>query len=131
MAEAIKRYPVKCDECGKGMDKGYYADGQHYCDTPCLHANITEAEWDELYEEGGDHYYTEWDESTFNGGFYDADGNWFPFPSKDPDKELCKAIRAASPKWPERTTPRTSDPVYFNSMTQSPLPPYTHRASQN
>lgn len=56
-------YHAKCDECGSGMNEGYCINGgeQYYCNEECLHANITPEEWEELYEDGGDSYWTEWD----------------------------------------------------------------------
>jgi hypothetical protein len=41
------------------------------------------------------------------------------------------ALQTWADCWDDATTPRTDDPVYFNSMTRSPLPPYIHRASEN
>ncbi len=56
-------YHAKCDECGSGMNEGYCINGgeQYYCSDECLHEHISPEEWEELYEDGGDSYYTEWD----------------------------------------------------------------------
>lgn len=56
-------YHAKCDECGCGMNEGYCINGgeQYYCSDECLHEHISPEEWEELYEDGGDSYYTEWD----------------------------------------------------------------------
>lgn len=57
-----ERFARVCDECGKGTNVGYYADGPVYCTEACLNKHISPEEWDELYEEGGDeYYYTEWE----------------------------------------------------------------------
>jgi hypothetical protein len=52
-----------CSECGKPMTEGFcIEDGaQYYCSEDCLHKNLTEEEYDNLYDEGrGDSYYTSW-----------------------------------------------------------------------
>lgn len=68
-------FAKKCDECGKGTNSGYYADGAIYCDSKCLDKHITPEEWGALYEEGGDdYYYTEWDVADSDEQ-YDAEGN--------------------------------------------------------
>ena len=42
---------------------------------------------------------------------------------------LVSPMHTAVP-WPE-TTPRTDDPVYFNTMSATTQRPYIHRASDN
>lgn len=83
------RYARRCDECGKGTNAGYYADGPIYCSSECLDKNITPEEWDDLCDEGAsdDHYYTEWDIaselSSKDATFYDAEGAEFRAPGKE------------------------------------------------
>ena len=50
-----------CSHCGKLMNEGYCIENgaYYYCSDDCLHANMTEEEYLDLYEEG-DTYYTEW-----------------------------------------------------------------------
>lgn len=53
-----------CDECGKAMAEGYCIEGgqSYYCSDECLHKNLTEDEYLELYDDGdGDSYWTEWE----------------------------------------------------------------------
>lgn len=52
-----------CSECGKPMTEGYcIEDGaEYYCSEECLHENLTDKEYENLYDEGrGDSYYTSW-----------------------------------------------------------------------
>ena len=52
-----------CSECGKPMYEGYcIEDGaEYYCSEECLHENLTDKEYENLYDEGrGDSYYTSW-----------------------------------------------------------------------
>lgn len=47
------------------MVAGYCIEGgsAYYCSDECLHANLTEKEYLELYDNGeGDSYYTEWED---------------------------------------------------------------------
>lgn len=59
-----------CSECGKQMLKGYcIQDGmQYFCSDECLHKNISEEDYLEMFDDGeGDSYWTEWeDEQPFN-----------------------------------------------------------------
>lgn len=59
----LELYHAKCDECGSGMNEGYCIFGGHYyyCSDECLHKHYTEEEWLDLYEDGGDSYWTEWE----------------------------------------------------------------------
>ena len=52
-----------CSECGKPMTEGFcIEDGaEYYCSEECLHKNLTEEEYENLYDEGrGNSYYTSW-----------------------------------------------------------------------
>ncbi|MGL5381747.1 hypothetical protein [Clostridium sp.] len=52
-----------CCKCGKAvLEEGYVYEGgeKYYCDMPCLNEDFTPEEWDELYIDGGDNYYTMW-----------------------------------------------------------------------
>ena len=54
-----------CSQCGKEMTEGYCINQgeKYYCSDDCLHTNMTQDEYLELYDEGnGDSYYTEWEE---------------------------------------------------------------------
>lgn len=50
-----------CSECGKKIKEGYCIEGGHdyYCSDECLYKNISNEEYEELFE-SGDSYYTEW-----------------------------------------------------------------------
>lgn len=53
----------QCSDCKKIMIQGYCIEGgeAYYCDDDCLYRNLTEEEFDELYDYGeGDSYWTEW-----------------------------------------------------------------------
>lgn len=55
----------KCTECSVEMVEGYCIDGgsEYYCSEECLHKNYTQAEYEEMYDDGdGDSYWTIWDE---------------------------------------------------------------------
>lgn len=52
-----------CSECGKVMIEGYCIDNgaEYYCSDECLHKNMTQEEFDALYNDGrGDSYWTTW-----------------------------------------------------------------------
>lgn len=53
-----------CNECGKQMNKGYCVRGgeEYYCCDECLHKHYTEEEWNKLYENTEETYWTEWEE---------------------------------------------------------------------
>lgn len=54
-----------CSECGRVMTEGYCIENglDYYCSDECLHKNMTQEEYLELYDDGnGDSYYTEWSE---------------------------------------------------------------------
>ena len=52
-----------CSECGKPMYEGYCIENgaEYYCSDECLHKNLTEEEYERLYDDGrGDSYWTSW-----------------------------------------------------------------------
>ena len=52
-----------CSECGKPMTEGFcIEDGaDYYCSEECLHKNLTEEEYNDLYDDGkGESYWTSW-----------------------------------------------------------------------
>lgn len=51
-----------CSECGKHMYEGYCVDNgvEYYCSDECLHKHYTEEEWNEMYSDDGDSYWTTW-----------------------------------------------------------------------
>jgi hypothetical protein len=52
-----------CSECGKPMTEGFcIEDGaEYYCSEDCLHKNLSEEEYDNLYDDGrGNSYWTSW-----------------------------------------------------------------------
>ena len=52
-----------CSECGKTMYEGYCIENgaEYYCSEECLHKNLTDEEYENLYDEGrGDSYWTSW-----------------------------------------------------------------------
>lgn len=57
-------YVRKCSECGKEMTLGYCIESgmEYYCSDECLHKHYTEEEWQDMYEDGGDSYWTNWEE---------------------------------------------------------------------
>lgn len=54
----------KCSICGKPMTEGYCYEGglMYFCSDECLHQQFTDAEWEELYSDDGDSYWTSWEE---------------------------------------------------------------------
>ena len=57
-------YNRVCNECKKeNLQQGFCigAGLEYYCSDECLHANYSEEEWEDMYEDGGDNYWTEWD----------------------------------------------------------------------
>lgn len=52
-----------CSECGEPMIEGYCIENgmDYYCSDDCLHANMSDDEFDRLYDDGnGDSYWTSW-----------------------------------------------------------------------
>lgn len=54
----------RCSECGKKMRQGYVIENglEYYCDDECLHKHYTAEEWNEMYSDDGDSYWTEWED---------------------------------------------------------------------
>ena len=54
----------KCNICGKPMKSGYVIENglEYYCSDECLHKVYSEEEWNEMYSDDGDSYWTEWEE---------------------------------------------------------------------
>lgn len=52
-----------CSECGSIMTSGYCVDDgeEYYCSDDCLHKHYTPDEWDTMYSDDGDTYWTEWE----------------------------------------------------------------------
>lgn len=53
-----------CNECGKTIKKGFCIHGgeEYYCSLGCLHKHYTEEEYNRMYEEDEETYWTEWEE---------------------------------------------------------------------
>ncbi len=52
-----------CSECGKPMYEGYCIENgaEYYCSDDCLHQNLSEHQYQKLYDEGrGNSYWTSW-----------------------------------------------------------------------
>ena len=52
-----------CSECGKPMTEGFcIEDGaEYYCSEDCLHKNLSDEEYENLYDDGrGNSYWTSW-----------------------------------------------------------------------
>jgi hypothetical protein len=61
-----EQFARKCDKCNKGMNAGYVlVDCEYYCSDECLHKEVTEQEYKELYE-NDNAYYTEWTEEDID-----------------------------------------------------------------
>lgn len=52
----------RCSICGKPMAEGYCYEGglMYFCSDKCLHERFTDAEWEALYTDDGDSYWTTW-----------------------------------------------------------------------
>ena len=67
--ENLKRITLfarKCDCCGKGMDDGYYLDGEYICSDECFDKTYTSEERTAM-DVGGDDsdcYWTEWNDES-------------------------------------------------------------------
>ena len=61
--ERFKMSDRFCDVCGKEMHEGFVIDGgcEYYCSEECLHKHYTPKEWEEMYNDDGDSYWTEWE----------------------------------------------------------------------
>lgn len=53
----------RCNICKKPMKKGYVIEGglEYYCSDKCLHKVYTKEEWNKIYSDDGDSYWTEWE----------------------------------------------------------------------
>lgn len=53
-----------CSHCGKTMQEGYVIDGgkAYYCSDSCMNHHLTKEEYLERYEDGGDSYWTQWED---------------------------------------------------------------------
>lgn len=51
-----------CFECGDLMEYGYcvYGGLEYYCSDKCLHKHYTDEEWQQMYDNNDDCYYTDW-----------------------------------------------------------------------
>ena len=61
--ELYNEHIRKCSKCGNIMEQGYCIENgiDYYCSEECLHKEITEEEWQRLYDNGnGDSYWTTW-----------------------------------------------------------------------
>lgn len=57
------KYARKCTCCGKGMNEGYFAYYNYYCDATCLFTKYSNDEWQKLSEdENNDYYWTQWED---------------------------------------------------------------------
>ena len=72
----IEKFPRKCDHCGKGMWEGYCIDQgtEYYCSDKCLHKHYTPKQWEDMYEDAGDSYWTQW-ELEDNNYWYEGTAN--------------------------------------------------------
>ena len=54
-----------CEVCGCEVKyTGYVVEAglEYYCSTKCLHKVYSPKEWRKMYTDGGDNYYTQWDD---------------------------------------------------------------------
>jgi len=53
-----------CDACKEQMSEGYVIDGgeQYFCSKKCLHTKYTDEQWESMYDDDGDSYWTVWEE---------------------------------------------------------------------
>lgn len=57
------KYARKCTCCGKGMNEGFFADYEYFCDNDCLYTEFSPTIWEKVAEEDSDSYYwTEWED---------------------------------------------------------------------
>jgi hypothetical protein len=57
------KYARKCTCCGKGMNEGFFADYEYFCDNDCLYTEFPPTIWGKVAEEDSDNYYwTEWED---------------------------------------------------------------------
>lgn len=68
------KYARQCTCCGKGMNEGYFAEYEYFCDTNCLFTEFTYEVWQDLSENQNDSYYwTQW-EDEFDYEYQIIDG---------------------------------------------------------
>jgi len=67
----------KCTECGKPMFEGYCINtgDEYFCSAKCLWKNYTPEDWEAMYEDGGDSYWTTWEEECESCDEPIRDGN--------------------------------------------------------
>jgi len=59
------KYARICDKCGKGMNEGYFAYYEYYCDTDCLFWKYPYEEWQKLSaDDNDDYYWTQWEDEN-------------------------------------------------------------------
>ena len=59
------KYARKCTCCGKGMNEGYFADYEYFCDNDCLYTEFPPEIWAKVTAEDEDSYYwTEWEDDN-------------------------------------------------------------------
>ena len=64
--DMLEKYGLEvriCTVCKKIMIKGYIINGgqAYYCSDECLNKHYTREQWNDMYDEEGDSYYTEWE----------------------------------------------------------------------
>lgn len=61
----MSKLPRTCSECKKWMSEWYviWWGEQYYCSDKCLHKNYSKEEWKKKYTDGGDNYWTQWEEN--------------------------------------------------------------------
>ena len=48
----------KCNECNNDVWEGYYIYGNYYCSDECRRKLISDKDWDKLYIDGGENYWS-------------------------------------------------------------------------
>ena len=90
-------YLRKCDNCNKGMNKGYFDNYEYYCSDKCLldgnrkvNPRYTMENWDIDCEKCPDDcYWTEWEDLTDGEPIYTKEGVEY-YPLSDTDKVVTK-----------------------------------------
>ncbi|MBQ8993722.1 MAG: hypothetical protein IJ085_06325 [Turicibacter sp.] len=55
-----------CTECQEIMTEGFVINQrEYYCSDYCLHQQYSDQEFEEMYKDGGDTYWTQWDVSEY------------------------------------------------------------------
>ena len=61
-----EQFARKCDNCNKGMNKGYLIkEDEYYCSDECLTCWYNPNEYEQMYEDDNA-YYTEWTEEDID-----------------------------------------------------------------